>query len=338
MTAQPPRRARRSACALPAALALLSSGPAAAVPLVYAEGAPAELRAEVERATGLPPGQLEPVALSALLGRPPAMVGSGALRHCAGAPVRGPELRAAALRAEAAIGNGDAGQAQDQLDLALGAMGCLSERVEPPVAARIFMLRAEAQVRRADPEAARNELRTALAFQPEIAPLTSFSPEAAALLEAERAAYFQCPSPSGCAGLLPVVVRPGARSAGPWVDGVAAPAAEPLRLTPGLHLLQVASTAGLRSAWLTVEGPSALVIPSAWRGAPLPGLADAAAAPELIDLLRAGLPQASLAYATAGGAIWLVDLAPDGGSVTTVVAPPPPAAPDKVEKPDKKRR
>lgn len=331
MTRSTPSAARRAL----ALCAGLWPGAAGAVPLVYADGAAAERSAEVERATGLPPGQLEPVELSALLARPPAMVGSGALRHCAGAPVRGPELRAAALRAEAALAEGSADAAQDQLDLALGAMGCLAERVEPPVAARVFLLRGEAQLRRGEAEVARAELRTALAFQPQITPLTSFSAEATALLEAERAAYFQCAAPSGCPGLLPVWVRPGARSAGPWVDGVAAPPAAPLRLTPGLHLLQVASTAGLRSAWLTVEGPASLVIPSAWRGAPLPGLADPAAAPELVDLLRAGLPQASLAYAAAGGAIWLVDLTPEGGAVTAVVAPTPPEAPPK---PDKRRR
>ena len=322
------QRPRAARLALPALL-LGASAPAAAVPLVYADGAPATVMAEVERATGLPPGQLEPVAMTALLGKPPAMVGSGALRHCAGAVVRGGELRAAALRAEAAATGGDPSAAQDQLDLALSAMGCLGERVEPPVAARIFLLRAAAQLQRGEAEAARAELRTALAFQPEVTWLTSSSPDGAALLEAERAAYFQCPSPGACPGLLPVLVRPGARSAGPWVDGAAADPAGPLRLTPGLHLLQVASTAGLRSAWLTVEGPAALVIPSAWRGAPLAGLADPAAAPELIDLLRAGLPQATVAYAAAGGGLWLVDLAAEGASVTTVVAPPPPPPPEK---------
>jgi hypothetical protein len=330
----------RSAAVLACALALCAA-PARAVPLVY-DGAPeAEARAEAAKGAGLPLDQLEPVALDALLQRPAGATGAATLRHCAGPPTAGAAVRAHLQRADVALRGGDAVAAADHLDLGLTALGCLGERVEPPVAARLFLLRGAVAAARGAPEVAQAELRTALSFAPALA-WDPALPGDGALLEAERAAHFACAAPPACPSGAPLRIAPAARSAGPWLDGRALPAGEAAApAPPGLHLLQVASTAGLRSAWLTLSGPATVALPGAYRRPITPGPAgssptDQAQIDDLRALLGATMPGAGAAYLWAGGGLWLVGLdpaAPAADALTTLRAPPPPAPVD-----EKKRR
>lgn len=331
---------RLAAAALIGALAL-GAAPAWAVPLVY-DGLPAaEAQAEAAKGTGLPADQLEPVALDQLLQRPAGATGGATLRHCAGAPTTGAAVRAHLQRADVALRAGDSVAAADHLDLGLTALGCLGERVEPPVAARLFLLRGALAAARGAPEVAQDELRTALSFAPSLA-WDSALPGDGALLEAERAAHFACAAPPSCPSGAPLRVAPAARSAGPWLDGRALPAGElAAPAPPGLHLLQVASTAGLRSAWLTLSGPATVALPGAYRRPITPQGQSAGAPPQaqmddLRALLGATLPGAGAAYLLAGGGLWLVGLdpaAPAAEGLTTLRAPPAPAPAD-----EKKRR
>jgi hypothetical protein len=291
----------------------------AALPLVYDAGTPAEAVATAVAGTGLPADQFEPRPVSAVLTASARAFRGGTLRHCAGAPTRGPDLRAHAVRAEAAWREGDAAGALDQLDLGIAALGCLTERVEPAVAARMFLLRGGLFARNGDAGAAKAELQTALALDPEAAWSASLPPDGAPLLDLVRAV----------AEDAPVDVLPAVRSAGPWLDGHD-PVDGGFSVRPGLHLLQAPSTAGLQTAWLTVEAGATVVLPSGYRGAVLPMLGDAAARPEVERLLQTTLG-APAAYVVSGGGVWLVTFDGDAPVTEQLVAPP-------VEDVGKKRR
>lgn len=293
------------------------AAPTGALPLVHDGEDAATARARVVKASGLPPEQLAPQALDTLLTRPAAVIGRGALRHCAGAPTRGPELRAFAVRAEGAVRAGDAAAALDQLDLGLAAAGCLAEKVEPAVVARLFLLRAGLLLARGDAEAARAELRAAVALVPAVTWDPAWPADGAALLDEERAAHATC-APT-CPSAFALVQAPAGAAVPPWVDGRPLPSGGGA-LSPGLHLVQVPTPGGLRSAWLLLDGHATLVLPGSFRRPVLEGLGGAGAA-EVVSLLAATLGPGP-AYVSAGGGVWLVEPAQGSGAVTPLVAPP----------------
>lgn len=308
-------------------LALLAIPTAlAALPVVYDAGTPAEAIAAAVAGTGLPADQFEARPVSELLRASARAYGGGTLRHCAGAPTRGPDLRAHAVRAEAAWRDGDAAAALDQLDLGIAALGCLTERVEPGIAARMFLLRGGLFAMNGDMGAARAELQTALGLDPAATWAGSLPPDGAPLLDEVRA----------IAADAPVGVLPAARSAGPWLDGHA-PGDDGFQVRPGLHLLQAPSTAGLQTAWLTVEGGAKVVLPGSYRGAVLPRLGVEAERAEVERLLQTTLG-APAAYVVSGGGVWLVTFEGDAPATEQLVAPPAAADDGKKRRRKKKDR
>ena len=296
---------------------------AAGIPVVYdaTRDTAATVVAQVTQRTGLPAEQLEAVPLSVVLKAPIRAVGAAALRHCTSTPTRMLDVRADMVRAEAALSRADLRGAADQLDLAVAKLACLQELVEPPVAARIFLLRGGLAALEGRPEDATGELRSALSFSPEVTWEDALPPEGAPLLDAARAE----------AAALTVRTTPPECSSGPWLDGHAL--AGGLTTRPGLHLVQSASTAGIRSAWMVVgEAETVLVQPESYRAPVLPRVADPARQDEVALLVLAALPAAPAVYVAHGGGLWLV--VPDADhtderllTVEELITPPPPPPP-----------
>lgn len=295
----------------------------AGVPVVHDGAQPTDPAALVAQRSGLPPEQLDPVPLETLLARPPTVLGPAVLRHCAGSPTRTSDVRSLLVRAEAAWRQGDRGGALDQADLAVAAMACLAERADLSASARVFLLRGSL-LAGSDPAVARTEVRTALSLQPQVPWVEGFPPEGQALLEELR------PGPAAPQALR-LVVAPSASPSGPWIDG-RDPTPEGFTLAPGLHLLQVPGTSGIRSAWLTVEGDAALVVPAAFRRPVLERLARPGERAD-VELLLAATAGDNV-YAVQGGGLWLLSRE-DGQVVTTTLVDPP--APVAVEPTSKKK-
>ncbi|MCK6507613.1 hypothetical protein L6R53_30315 [Myxococcota bacterium] len=294
---------------------LLSFPALAGVPVVVDGGDAAAVPARVSERTGLPVDQLALVELSSLLDDPPQALGDAVMRRCAGAPTRMEAVRADLVRAEAAWTRRDRVTAFDHLDLAVAQLGCLGELVDREVAARTFLLRGALLAERGQPEAAQGELRTALAFDPELAWTGAFPVEGEVLLAEQRAQPDE----------LTVRVVPAGTSSGPWIDGrtVGGDGAV-VAVGPGLHLAQHPSPAGIRSAWLVVGGDTTLVLPGSFRRPVLEALAEPATREPVQALLQATLPGFQAAYVSHQGWLWLLTLAGDQVETSELVVPPPP--------------
>jgi len=296
-------------------LALLVPDQARAVPIVHDRPDPADLVATVARHTGLPHEQLAPVSMDELRDAPPEVLGDAVLRRCASGPTMANSLRSSLARAEAAWSASDALSAFDQLDLAVSDMGCLGELIEPAVAARIFQLRGSLEAQRDEPLAASSEFRTALGFDPELTWVTRYPGVAAPIFEAERSS----PRPHS------IVVLPTGTSSGPWVDGSALSSqGGHIDVSPGLHLVQHATSRGIRSAWLMVTGDARLVLPESFREPILDGVLEPDRALEVAALVCAALPDFTAAYISHAEGLWLVTLGSGGPELSVVVEPPPP--------------
>ena len=289
-------------------LTLLVTSPAlAGVPVIHDGGGP-ELLEQVASRTGLPTSQLDSVSLSTLLEEPPQALGA-ALRHCAGTPNRSADVRADLVRAEAAWAEGERRKAMDHLDLAMAHIGCLEELAEPAVVARVFLLRGS-MIAAADqlPEAV-VELRSALAFSPELTWDPDFPAEGeGALIEAR---VVENP--------VALDVAPAGTGSGPWVNGAAVKTTA-RSVSPGLHLVQSPASPGIRSAWLVVKGDATLVIPASYRRPVLERMADPAQRSEVELLLLASFPDLPAVYVASEGGVWLVTLSPEGASTTELVS------------------
>lgn len=299
--------------------ALLSLSAQAGVPVVIDGADAAAVPTLVSERTGLPVDQLEVVPLSTLLDDPPQALGDAVMRRCVGEPTRMEAVRADLVRAEAAWTRRDRVAAFDHLDLAVAQLGCLGELVDRAVAARTFLLRGALLAERGEADAALGELRTALAFDPELAWTGAFPVEGQVLLAEQRAQPDE----------LTVRVVPAGTSSGPWVDGrtVGGDGAA-VAVGPGLHLAQHPSAAGIRSAWLVVGGDTTLVLPGGFRRPVLEALADPTLRPPVQDLLQATLPGFHAAYVSHQGWLWLLTLADGQIETTELVAPPPPVEED----------
>jgi hypothetical protein len=233
------------------------------------------------------------------------------------------DVEAASVRAELAWRGGDVAGALDQLDLGIAALGCLVEIVQPPVAARLFLLRGGLYARAGEAERARSELVSAWALSPGVA-WDPGLPDQGATTLAEVAT---------ASDLHVVDLVPAGNTSGPWLDGRAAPGVA-VAVLPGLHLLQYTASPGVRSAWLMVDGGATVVFPSAYRRPVLQQMRDPAGWPAVEVLLWATLPEFHAAYVASEGGIWLVAQ----GLPTSVVRPPDPLPPPGTEEPKQRRR
>lgn len=284
---------------------LWCSAAVAGVPLVYDGGGVDEVVAFAVDRTGLPASQFDPVALDSLLTLPPRTLGPATLRACAGAPTRAADLAGNAVRAEARWRDQDAQGAMDQLDLGIASVGCLGDRVEPDVVSGLFLLRGGLLAAAGDLEGARAEVRTALSLAPAAAWGASLPEEGRAIFDAVRAET----------ATVLLTVSPATGGARPAVDGKTAPE-EPVPLRSGLHLVQLPSTSGLRSAWLTVAGDATLVLPGSYRRPVLERMSDEAARVDVERLLLA-TSNGGPVYVTSQGGLWLVS----AEGTTTLGAP-----------------
>ncbi len=268
-----------------------------ATPVVTEGPASTGAVAAVATRSGLPEDQLVAVSLESLVAaRPVGVLGTGAFRRCATTPSTQRAVDTELARAEAARAAGDLAEAWTLLDLVVVHLGCLTEVASAATASRAFALRAQVRSARGDTEGIAEEEAAAAAF-------------------------------SAGAGGPATVSTVGAGASGPWLDGrTLAPGGG---VAPGLHLLQYAEAGGVRSGWLTVGGPVVVVFPGGLARPVLPGLADPARRPAVESVLRA-VVDAPVAYVTADGGMWLVELADPPR--TTELTPPasgrPPDAPD----------
>ena len=299
----------------------------AGVPVVH-DGEDAVTRAALVDQTGLPASQFDLLSLREARKLAPRVVGAATLRHCSGSPTRAAELRALQVRAESALRDGEASVAQDHLDLAIAGLGCLSEPVEAKVGARLLLLRGVAMAQAGDAERARAELQTALALDPEVKWLEGLAEEHAILLEETRAT-----TPSA-----ELTISPPPRGATPWVDGK--PVKVGVVVRPGLHLVQVPSTSGLRSAWMTIHGDAALVVLEGQRPQHLAGIAAKPPDRHAVWLLDALAEEPSV-YVVHKGGIWLAELEGERPVVSELRPPAATAVQDAEPEPSgrkKKRR
>jgi len=288
----------------------------AAVPLVHGGETAADAAdavAATVTATGLPPEQFAPVSLKPLLASPPRTVGAAALRHCAGAPTRGPDVQAPVVRAESAWREGDVRGAMDQLDLGIARLGCLAEKVDSVAVSRLFLLRGGLQARAGRPDDARAELVTALGFTPDAGWDEWLPSDGRPLLDA------LADEPAG----VTLAVAPMRPSTGPWIDGRSPLDDGTFSLRPGLHLVQAATPRGIRSAWMTVDGDATLVLPASFREPVLGGLSEPHLRLGVARLLQS-TQQADAVYAVADGGVWLVSFEGDEPVVTVLASPPVP--------------
>lgn len=290
----------------------------AGTPLLYDSGSAAVHVAAVAERTGLPADQLDPVALTALRERPPMALGEAVVRRCTGGASTNAEVRAELVRAEVALAEGDDVAVVDHLDLAVARLGCLSEVVDGPAVARVFLLRGGVAAEAGRADEARGEFVSALALDPRVVWPPGY-PTAGAPLLGEVAQTEP---------VLPLAVAPRPTS-GPWIDG--REPAEGLVVRPGLHLAQHSARAGLATAWLVVGDATTWVLPEAL----LPSALDRFVTGErdaVAQALLATHPEAPAAYVVHGGGIWLA--VREGGAVRleelvapAVAAPVPSPAP-----------
>jgi hypothetical protein len=280
----------------------------AAIPLLVEGPVPAAVQRVSER-TGIPEDQFQIVLLDDVLKGAPLGMGSLSLRACPFSPAKATEVRAAVTRAESALRSDDIEGAVDQLDLGTTLLGCLSERVEPQVASQLFVLRATAALKQNKPELATQELAAAQSFTPTLAWDASLGVEGGPLLEAVTS------TPASAE----VRVYPAISPSRPWVDGRPIEG-ERVRLRPGLHHIQVSSTAGIRSVWMHLEGDGSLIAPTSFRRPVLEGLEDSNRRHETERLLQAA-GRSSVVYALDLNSLYLISFESEIPQTTPLIRP-----------------
>ena len=298
---------------LPAALA--------GTPVIFDSPSSGAVLDQVVQRTGLPQDQLEPIALRDLIAAPPAALGAAVIRHCAGEPVTMPIIQTELVRAEGAWHQGDALTAMDHLDLAVAWLSCLNELGDSATLGRLFLLRGALLAESGREDDARAELNSAVAFAPALAWQDGFPASGEALLAAVV----------GSEVALQISLTPPGSSSGPWIDGHLVQGSD-VAVRRGLHLIQVASTAGIRSAWLFVSEDAALVIPSSYHRSVLARIQDDPPSTELIALLLGTDPDLTAAYVAYNSGLWLVIIEDGVASVSMLEAPPPPPDPTTTRK------
>lgn len=309
---------------------------AAGVPVVFDGSTAEEALAAVAERTGLPESQLDALPLATLRETPPDVRGDAVLRRCATTPIEGDPVRTDLARARAAFVKDDRFKAMDYLDLAVAKIGCLSEVVDPPVAAQVFAFRGALAATGGDTEAAKTapgEFRTAIELVRDLA-YPDWLPEAAKpAFDAVRTEVDE----ADAAPLALLTVVPFTTVSGPWVDGIEVDGQTQLR--PGLHLLQYSSPKGIRSGWLSIGTKADIVLPGQVRGPLLERLTTPLGPPLVSALLEVAVKDLASAYITHNGGLWLIAKASDGEVTVEVVDPPhPPSKKPKDREPEPKKR
>ena len=294
----------------------LLSAAFAGTPVIYDDALPAMVREQVSGRTGLPGDQLDLIAFRDLIASPPAALGSAVMRHCAAEPIEMTALRTELSRAEGSWRLHDPQTAMDHLDLAVAWMSCLTVLAEPAPLARLFLLRGALLAQRDAAEEALDEMNTALAFDPELTWDDSFPAEGEAVLTTARASDIA----------NQISLTPPGTTSGPWLDGHLAQG-ESIAVRSGLHLIQVASPAGLRSAWLFVRQDAALVIPTGYHRSDLTRIASIEGDDPLLTLLQGSFSDLAAAYIASAGGLWLVTVEDGEISVIPLESPPVEAPP-----------
>ena len=291
----------------------------AGIPLVHEGGDSSALIAEASSRTGLPADQFEAIDIGKLREESPHGMGEIAVRRCARQPTDNSGVRAELVRAEAALGIDDLIATADHLDLAVAALGCLTEIVEANVTARTFLLRGALAAEEGREDDARGEIRTALAFDDKVNWPPGY-PVAGQSMVAEEV-------DNQLRHTVTAVPDPGL---GPWVDGHEI--ADQVALTEGLHLLQHSGPKGVRSAWLVVGGVGTVVVPEKFQAPILDAFVDPATRSDLEHLLAAVIDDFEAAYVAHQGGLWLVVTGPETSELQPAVIPEPEPEPEPTKK------
>lgn len=216
--------------------AALAADPSASTPVVFdSEATPEVARETASRRARRPPEDFYTVSLADLmLGRDPVAVGDdGEVTGCGDAPRSQEHLQKIVEQAQSHVDNLREGAARSALDVAAGTLVCLSDHVDPQLAARVFFLRGVTAHRDADLVAALAEFRQALIFHDSLEWDDAFSPDIKKSFDAAVESMVDAQE-----GHLQFVPHPGDGAL--WVDGHPRPASDGTVAVPaGRHLIQI---------------------------------------------------------------------------------------------------
>ncbi|MFZ5478600.1 MAG: hypothetical protein ACOZNI_17650 [Myxococcota bacterium] len=294
---------------------------AAAEVVVYEDGAADEAIARVVAVAGVDAATLRATPLSELLaGRPPVGLGGARVIACAEAPAANAAVAEAIQRADGALAYMEYESARRDLAIAAARLACLSEPVDPQLAARLWYMRGIAAFADGDTPAARRHFQRARLFDPRLAWDEDFAPDA-------RPTFDGAVDDLRVAEAVWVTIVP--LPDGLLVDG--RPAAAPegrVAMPPGEHIVQV-GTGPVTTLQVEVDpgGEPTVVVPAL-----VPARLERT--PALSAALAATVHRDATVYAvTRAGAVWRVHAGRDdwetlgGGSVAEAAAPVAPAKP-----------
>lgn len=293
-------------------------------------GDPAAAVARLSGAIGVPADQIKAVPLSdALPGGLEAVVGPGRLEACSAPATTTDDLRVAVEAAERHLAYVELDQAAIRLDAAARLLECLSEPLDPRLAARISFLRGIVDHSRGDATAEEADFRQAFAYQPDLKWDDNYPPDAITLFDLAA-------TPSAAPGHLVVVPSPSAL----FIDGIGATAAG-LAVPAGVHVVQYGEPLTSRRVFVDPGGAVALIrLQSVPTDAVKAWSADPSLHEDLGIVLSAAFGTGAVVYIDDGASTWQTTT---GSSDWTAIAglatlPPgtaPPEAPKKAKKPKK---
>ncbi|MDP6933477.1 MAG: hypothetical protein QGG40_11205 [Myxococcota bacterium] len=294
------RTSRRRSMLLSCVLCLVVNSAGAADRVIFLDDEPQVAVKRVQQVTGRSRDELVATRLSELLlARPPVVVGAGSTEVCQGTPSAQSGIKAGLERADSSMAYFEFVSALAHLDTAEKAIGCLTEPVEPQVAARIYYLRGIIFQSQGKEAAARSAFLQAHLFQPDLTWDEVFPPDARPLFdEAGAQAVREVP--------VTLHVVPSPEPGALQVNGKAANAeGGKLVLAPGRHLVQLGTTS-MTTFRVNLEGGSGatLVVPAAIPPDAVTWVRDDARRPALSQTLAAVLGENVLVYVTVHEGVW----------------------------------
>jgi len=311
-----------------APFALLLTASAAEI-VFYDTGEAADAKARVSVAASRPFSSLQALTLAELAqGRPPALIGPGAVTACSAAAVDGGTIDAAIQRAESSIDYLEYAAAWNALNEAAAQLGCLSAPLAPGPAARLHFLSGVVANALDDKPSAWTAFRQARIFQPDITWDENFPPDARPMFDAAGVELASTPLVA-----LSLAPQPGEF----WIDGRALPPDAPLPpLLPGAHVIQFGKDPTTLTVTLEPDADVTLVLPALIPPDGVSWSADPDLRPALAAAVTALLPRDAVAFFALTDAVWRLD----GGEwtefslsgVQAALPPePPPAEPPPAE-------